>query len=248
MPLKRSRKLGLICSASQMPPEGGRNSAAWLRVAAAMIAENKAAETKRSTAASPAASSRMLNMSRGARRARAVSFSSRTPSTHNELKRSVDHSRRRGSSLLEAGESRRPYLWQHVEDVRVGADCAQQHPEGRLADEGHRAHRSHDALGAEAGEERTAQFPASLSAQTGLFLQVSAQAAGLRETLGDGCIDEEDVEVARAADGQHVLDKAEQLVVEGLFLLALELQVEPLPKLRADGVALGRVEGDGLKH
>eukprot|EP00965_Chrysotila_dentata_P145684 4812400-Pleurochrysis_carterae.AAC.2 len=69
MPLKRTRNSGVICPAAQMPP--GKNSAAWLRVAAA-IAE-KAADIKRSTAASPAASSRMHAMSRAARRARAVS-------------------------------------------------------------------------------------------------------------------------------------------------------------------------------
>eukprot|EP00965_Chrysotila_dentata_P109956 3633190-Pleurochrysis_carterae.AAC.1 len=47
-------------------------------------------------------------------------------------KRSVDHSRRRGSSLLEEGKSRRPHRRQYVEDVRVGADHAQQHPERKL--------------------------------------------------------------------------------------------------------------------
>eukprot|EP00965_Chrysotila_dentata_P173901 5740390-Pleurochrysis_carterae.AAC.1 len=67
---------------------------------------------------------------------------------------------------------------------------------------------------------------------------VGEQAAGLREALGDGCIDEEDV-VARAADGQHVLDGTHQLVIKGLLLLAVELRVEPLPELCADGVALG---------
>eukprot|EP00965_Chrysotila_dentata_P014265 472367-Pleurochrysis_carterae.AAC.1 len=74
---------------------------------------------------------------------------------------------------------------------------------------------------------------------------VGAQAAGLREALGDGCVDE-DV-VARAADRQYVLDGAEQLVVERFFLLAVDLRVEPLPELRTDGVALGRVEGDVLR-
>eukprot|EP00965_Chrysotila_dentata_P199081 6179168-Pleurochrysis_carterae.AAC.1 len=39
---------------------------------------------------------------------------------------------------------------------------------------------------------------------------IGAQAAGLREAIGDGCVDKEDV-VTRAADGQHVLDGAEQL-------------------------------------
>eukprot|EP00965_Chrysotila_dentata_P058048 1924627-Pleurochrysis_carterae.AAC.4 len=74
----------------------------------------------------------------------------------------------------------------------------------------------------------------------------TAQAAGLRETIDDGCVDEEGV-AARAADGQNVFDGAEQLIVEGLLLLAVELRVEPLPRLRADGVALGRVEGDVLR-
>eukprot|EP00965_Chrysotila_dentata_P097521 3222885-Pleurochrysis_carterae.AAC.1 len=60
-----------------MPP--GRNSAAWLRVAAAIAV--KATDSKRPTSKSPAASSRMRAMSRAARHARAVSFSSRTPST-----------------------------------------------------------------------------------------------------------------------------------------------------------------------
>eukprot|EP00965_Chrysotila_dentata_P160884 5312524-Pleurochrysis_carterae.AAC.5 len=77
MPLKRVRNSGVICSAALMPP--GRNSAAWLRIAAA-IAE-KAVETKCLTATSLAASSRMRDMSKAARHARAVSFSSRTPST-----------------------------------------------------------------------------------------------------------------------------------------------------------------------
>eukprot|EP00965_Chrysotila_dentata_P057806 1916596-Pleurochrysis_carterae.AAC.1 len=101
-----------------------------------------------------------------------------------------------------------PHRWQHVEDGRIGADRAQQHPYSRLADEDHRAHRHHDALGAQAGEDRTAQLYASLIAQIGLFLEVSAQAAGLREALGDGCVDGKDV-VAKAADRQHVLDGAE---------------------------------------
>eukprot|EP00965_Chrysotila_dentata_P097259 3214713-Pleurochrysis_carterae.AAC.3 len=79
MPLKRSRNSGVICSAAQMPP--GRNSAAWLRVTTAI--EEKAAETRRSMVASPAASLRMRDMSRAARRARAVSLSLRTPSTTN---------------------------------------------------------------------------------------------------------------------------------------------------------------------
>eukprot|EP00965_Chrysotila_dentata_P094715 3132413-Pleurochrysis_carterae.AAC.1 len=60
-----------------MPP--GRNSAAWLRVATAIAV--KAADSKHPTSKSPAASSRMRAMLRAARRARAVSFSSRTPST-----------------------------------------------------------------------------------------------------------------------------------------------------------------------
>eukprot|EP00965_Chrysotila_dentata_P026499 877656-Pleurochrysis_carterae.AAC.2 len=56
----------------------------------------------------------------------------------------------RGSSLLEEGESRRLHRWQHVGDIRVGADRAQQLPERSLADKSHRAHRRHDALGAKA--------------------------------------------------------------------------------------------------
>eukprot|EP00965_Chrysotila_dentata_P102815 3394597-Pleurochrysis_carterae.AAC.1 len=44
--------------------------------------------------------------------------------------------------------------------------------------------------------------PASLGAKVGLLLEVGAQAAGLREALGDGRVAEEDV-VARAADRQH---------------------------------------------
>eukprot|EP00965_Chrysotila_dentata_P180137 5948181-Pleurochrysis_carterae.AAC.1 len=67
MPLKRSRNSGGIFSAAQMPP--GRNSAAWLRIAAAIAV--KAADSKRPTSKSPAASSRMRAMSRAARRARA---------------------------------------------------------------------------------------------------------------------------------------------------------------------------------
>eukprot|EP00965_Chrysotila_dentata_P212458 6187050-Pleurochrysis_carterae.AAC.3 len=150
-------------------------------------------------------------------------------------------------SITAAGEAAacskkaRAVDWQHVKDVRVGADRAQQHLERRLADEcGHCA--PPDALAAKAGEDRIAQLPASLGAQIGVFLQVGAQAAGLREALCDGCVDEEDA-VAKAADGQHVLDRAEQLVVKGLLLLAVELRVEPLPTLRANGVALGRVSG-----
>eukprot|EP00965_Chrysotila_dentata_P055557 1843064-Pleurochrysis_carterae.AAC.1 len=69
---------------------------------------------------------------------------------------------------------------------------------------------------------------------------MSALTIGLREALGDGCVNAED-EVARAADRQHVRDGAEQLVVEGLVvLLAVKLRVEPLPELCADSVALGR--------
>eukprot|EP00965_Chrysotila_dentata_P097464 3221216-Pleurochrysis_carterae.AAC.1 len=46
------------------------------------------------------------------------------------------------------------------------------------------------------------QFPASLGAKVGLLLEVGALTAGLREALGDGRVDEEDV-VAGAADRQH---------------------------------------------
>eukprot|EP00965_Chrysotila_dentata_P047513 1575684-Pleurochrysis_carterae.AAC.2 len=52
MPLKGSRNSGIIFSVAQMSP--GRNSAEWLRFAV-VIAE-KAADTKRSTAASPVVS------------------------------------------------------------------------------------------------------------------------------------------------------------------------------------------------
>eukprot|EP00965_Chrysotila_dentata_P106617 3521477-Pleurochrysis_carterae.AAC.1 len=118
---------------------------------------------------------------------------------------SVDHSRRRGSSLLEEGKCGRPHRRQHVVNVRVGADRAQQHPERGPAEKGHRAHRRHNALEAKAGEDRVTQLPGSLGAKVGLLLEISVQAAGLREALGDGRIDEEDV-VARDADRQHVLD------------------------------------------
>eukprot|EP00965_Chrysotila_dentata_P066163 2190206-Pleurochrysis_carterae.AAC.1 len=67
MPLKRSRSSSVMLSKSQTPP--GRNSAAWLRVAAATAM--KAAESKRPTSDEPAASVRMRAMSRAARRARA---------------------------------------------------------------------------------------------------------------------------------------------------------------------------------
>eukprot|EP00965_Chrysotila_dentata_P017310 574657-Pleurochrysis_carterae.AAC.1 len=67
MPLKRSRSSAVILSAAQMPP--GRNSAAWLRVAAAIAV--KTADRKCPTSKSPAASSRMRAMLRAARRARA---------------------------------------------------------------------------------------------------------------------------------------------------------------------------------
>eukprot|EP00965_Chrysotila_dentata_P100069 3306703-Pleurochrysis_carterae.AAC.1 len=77
MPLKRSRSSAVMLSATQTPQ--GRNSAAWLRVAAAIAV--KAADSKGPTSKSPAASSRMRAVSRAAWRARAVSFSSRTPST-----------------------------------------------------------------------------------------------------------------------------------------------------------------------
>eukprot|EP00965_Chrysotila_dentata_P046198 1535657-Pleurochrysis_carterae.AAC.1 len=67
MPLKRSRSSAVILSAAHMPP--GRNSAACLRVAAAIAV--KAADSKHPTSKSSAASSRMRAMSRAARRARA---------------------------------------------------------------------------------------------------------------------------------------------------------------------------------
>eukprot|EP00965_Chrysotila_dentata_P145925 4820784-Pleurochrysis_carterae.AAC.1 len=67
MPLKRSRSSAVMLSATKMPP--GRNSAAWLRVAAAIAV--KAADSKRPSSKSPAASSRMCAMSIAARRARA---------------------------------------------------------------------------------------------------------------------------------------------------------------------------------
>eukprot|EP00965_Chrysotila_dentata_P114625 3788373-Pleurochrysis_carterae.AAC.1 len=67
MPLKRSRSSAVMLSAAQMPP--GRNSAAWLRAAAAIAV--KTADNKRPTSKSPAASSQMCAMSRAARRARA---------------------------------------------------------------------------------------------------------------------------------------------------------------------------------
>eukprot|EP00965_Chrysotila_dentata_P140606 4648986-Pleurochrysis_carterae.AAC.5 len=57
----------------------------------------------------------------------------------------------------------------------------------------------------------------------------------------NGCVDEEDV-VVRAADGQHVLDGVKQLIDKGFPLLALELRIEPLSKLCADGIAHGRVD------
>eukprot|EP00965_Chrysotila_dentata_P177971 5879270-Pleurochrysis_carterae.AAC.1 len=63
-------------SAAQLPP--GRNSATWLRVAEAIAV--KAADSKRPTSESSAASWRMRTISRAARRAPAVSFYSRTPS------------------------------------------------------------------------------------------------------------------------------------------------------------------------
>eukprot|EP00965_Chrysotila_dentata_P166201 5487273-Pleurochrysis_carterae.AAC.1 len=67
MPLKRSRSSAVMLSAAQTPQ--GRNSAAWLRVAAAIAV--KAAESKRPTSDEPAASVRMRAISRAARRARA---------------------------------------------------------------------------------------------------------------------------------------------------------------------------------
>eukprot|EP00965_Chrysotila_dentata_P169993 5611298-Pleurochrysis_carterae.AAC.1 len=67
MPLKRSRSSAVMLLAAQMPPGG--NSAAWLRVAAAIAV--KVADSKRPTSKFPAASSRMRALSRAARRARA---------------------------------------------------------------------------------------------------------------------------------------------------------------------------------
>eukprot|EP00965_Chrysotila_dentata_P230163 6197612-Pleurochrysis_carterae.AAC.4 len=108
-------------------------------------------------------------MSRAARRARAVSFSSCTPSIMSSSVPSI------ASAASEAAACSTKY----VENVRVGADCAQQHVERGLADNGHGAHRRHDAIGAEFGEHRVAQFPAGLGAKVGLLLKVGAQIAGL---------------------------------------------------------------------
>eukprot|EP00965_Chrysotila_dentata_P149516 4937212-Pleurochrysis_carterae.AAC.2 len=133
-----------------MPP--GRNSAARLRVAAAIAV--KAADSRRPTSKPPAASSRMRAMSRASRRARAVSFSSHTPST---MSSSVP-------SITAAGEAA-ACSKQHVEGVCVGADRAQQLLERGVADEGQRAHRCHNAIAVKAGEDCIAQLPSSLGAK-----------------------------------------------------------------------------------
>eukprot|EP00965_Chrysotila_dentata_P094967 3140487-Pleurochrysis_carterae.AAC.1 len=90
---------------------------------------------------------------------------------------------------------------------------------------------------------RFARFLPSLALRVSCCAKPAA--VSFSSMLGDGHIDEEDV-FARAADRQHVLDGAQQLVVKRVLLLAVELRIEPLPNLRADGVPLGGVEGDVL--
>eukprot|EP00965_Chrysotila_dentata_P167627 5535486-Pleurochrysis_carterae.AAC.1 len=61
--------------------------------------------------------------------------------------------------------------------MRVVADRAQQHPQRGLADEGHRTHRRHGSLGAEAGEDCIAQQLLAGLAKVGLLLEI-ARCAG----------------------------------------------------------------------
>eukprot|EP00965_Chrysotila_dentata_P198653 6178934-Pleurochrysis_carterae.AAC.1 len=61
---------------------------------------------------------------------RAVSFSSRTPSTTSSSVPSNTAAGEVAACSKKASKSRpRPHRWRHVEGVRVGANRAQQHPE-----------------------------------------------------------------------------------------------------------------------
>eukprot|EP00965_Chrysotila_dentata_P179156 5916598-Pleurochrysis_carterae.AAC.1 len=153
-------------------------------------------------------------MLRAARRdARAVSFSSRTPST---ISSSVP-------SITAAGEAaacsnKVSAVRSAVNHGRMSRMCALE-PIARSSVQSEDSHtraiaRTAAIMPSEPKPVRIAlrSFPpTSLGVKVGLPLKVGTQAAGLRESLGDGRINEEDV-VAKAADCQHVFDGAQQLV------------------------------------
>eukprot|EP00965_Chrysotila_dentata_P148459 4901945-Pleurochrysis_carterae.AAC.2 len=90
-------------------------------------------------------------MSRAARRPSPGSQLLLAHALADELKSAVDHSRRRSSSLLEELERGRPLRWQHVKDLRVRANGAQQqHIKQELTHDSPHAHRCHDAVEAKA--------------------------------------------------------------------------------------------------
>eukprot|EP00965_Chrysotila_dentata_P081072 2676280-Pleurochrysis_carterae.AAC.2 len=157
MLLKRSRNSGVICPGAQMPP--GRISAAWLRVAAAEGGRHQVLDGR--IPRRELADARHVESCLTCPRSELLL----SHALDNELERAVVTDADEVTACLKKAIAV-VHIVGNTSRMCASRPIAPQHPERRLADDGHRAHRRHGALGAEASEGRTAQLPASLAARS----------------------------------------------------------------------------------
>jgi hypothetical protein len=124
-------------------------------------------------------------------------------------------------------------------------DSAEHGPEPGVRDDGHRPDGRHAVDRLEASEDGLAELAARIRAQVCLLEQVAVQRLELGEAIDHRRVEEEHV-VPPAADGEQVLDVADQLRRQ--LLRCLELVREPLRKIGANGIALGGEERNVLGH